>query len=659
MTVVAPYTLPADFNPATSMVKKTTEYGLFHESRRAARLAAELVANGEPQDLALAEQILAQVLKCQERDPRDPHCGNFTWMREDDHVEDLNAVEFVLEALIPMLLRHADRLTPATRAQVLASIRLGLAEIERLDVLVAYTNITMLDILNTCLGGELLGDTRLAQRGYGKLAAWIEFTNRSGHPMEYNSPTYGAVTLRALKLLADLVQHQDTRQRALAMTARLALSVALHLHSGTGRWAGPHGRAYQPSVVCETPSEVEMLRGWIDDGTAPPWIADVLDNRPVAFTVIETADHDRELALSTYHTPAYALGVASSSFHGQANVCIAQFARPGADRPGVFYTRYVLDDKWFGDSYHATDRTKTRNLPDEGSFFGVQDQNRALCLYAPTGMVQCHSAKAVCIWTQRAAIDGIWIGDQPVAALPADVPPGQVVVVASGQALVAVRPLAITALGKDAPVTLVERDGDLVLEMANYRGPSRRFWELNWPGAFFKGRPFVAFYIELAERTDYADGAAFARAVLAGAATQHLDEPFTYPAAGERRCAVSYARGERTLGIEVDIMLWRLKRRWTADGDAGWPMLDSPMARQSASGRVSVGEARVESDYGPVWLFASPASRCWVAGYLGQQPTSLTLYTPGGVASVAAMGAGTVVWRKGQVDVSAVGAASE
>ena len=103
-------------------------------------------------------------------------------------------------------------------------------------------------------------------------------------------------------------------------------------------------------------------------------------------------------------------------------------------------------------------------------------------------------------------------------------------------------------------------------------------------------------------------------------------------------------------------MLWRLKRRWTAAGDAGWPMLDSPMARQSASGCVSVGAARVESDHGPVWLFASPVSRCWVAGYLGQQPTSLTVHTPDGVASVANMGAGTVIWRDGQVDVSAVGA---
>ena len=148
-----PLTLPANFNPDTCMLSKTTEYGLFHETRQAARLAAQLIANGTPTDLALAEKVLAALLACQEIDPRDPHCGNFYWMREDTVVEDLNAVEFNLEALIPMMIQHGDRLPLPLRQRVLDSIRLGLAAIARLDVLVAYTNITALDMLNTCLGG--------------------------------------------------------------------------------------------------------------------------------------------------------------------------------------------------------------------------------------------------------------------------------------------------------------------------------------------------------------------------------------------------------------------------------------------------------------------------------------------------------------------------
>ena len=186
-----PLPLPENYNPQTHLLAKVTENGLFHETRAGAAFAHRLVANGAAEDLALAETVLDVVLGCQERRAGDPHHGNFTWMLEDDHVEDLNAVEFNLEHLIPMMLRHADRLPAALQARVLDAIRLGLDEIRRLDVSVAYTNICLLDVLNTSLGGELLGDSAIAARGYRKLAVWMAFTDSQGIAFEWNSPTYG------------------------------------------------------------------------------------------------------------------------------------------------------------------------------------------------------------------------------------------------------------------------------------------------------------------------------------------------------------------------------------------------------------------------------------------------------------------------------------
>ena len=66
----SPLQMPPEFNPETLMLVKTTEYGAFHESRRAARFAAELTANGTEADLILAERVLAEVLNCQELDER-------------------------------------------------------------------------------------------------------------------------------------------------------------------------------------------------------------------------------------------------------------------------------------------------------------------------------------------------------------------------------------------------------------------------------------------------------------------------------------------------------------------------------------------------------------------------------------------------------------
>ena len=688
-----PLPLPPDYNPATHMLAHTVETGTYHESRKAAHFAARLVANGAAEELALAGHVLDAVLACQETNPADPHYGNFYWMAEDSHVEDLNAVEFCLEGLIPMMLAHGDRLPEPLQTRVLDAIRLGLDEIRRLDVLVAYSNITALDVLNTCLGGELLGDAAIAERGYGKLRAWIAFTCLSGHPMEYNSPTYTAVSLRALDRLARFVQDNDTRIRARAFAARLALSAALHIHPGTGRWAAPHSRAYHPSVVGANPPEMERVQGWLDDGTIPAWIGDVLKKRPARYTISETAERSRGIGFTTHVTPAWALGVASTATHNQSDVCMLHYTRPGAEKaaekPGVLYTRYVFNDKWFGDFYHATDRSQQRNLLDEGAFYGVMEGNRAIGVYAPQGFVQGKSAKATFIWTGCGEPEEVWIDGAQVTTLPADVPAGATVVVGSGDVWTAIRPLTRTALGAETPARLLAREGDLVLELYNYRGPEKRFWEMRWPGAFFQGYPICAYYLEVADRSDYANGNEMALALAGGEIAESLDAPYTFPAQGERRYVASYGRDGRTLGIEIDLMGWRLRKRWDSRGAIGWPMLEveeqhnakaqrgkdaegakatrtnpkNPsesaflFSQQSTEGRVAAAGAVAECAAPGLWLWGDESTGQWVAGHFGEEPATLTLSTPAGGVTVHEMGTGIVRWEKGAATVEAIGPA--
>lgn len=652
-----PLPLPENFNPETNMLAHySTEYGNFHQSRQAAALAAQLVANGTPQDLALAEKVIDATLACQELDPNDPHYGNFLWMREDDVVFDLNAVEFNLEHLIPMMIQHGDRLSTTLQARILESIRLGLAEIANLDVLVAYSNITVLDILNTCLGGELLGDEAIAQRGYRKLVMWMVFTAQNGAPFEYNSPTYSVVTIRALTRLARLVQDKDTRRRVQAILARLGLSAALHIHPRTGRWAGPHSRAYHPTVTGERGPEVELLRAWLADGDLPAWLSDVLDKRPVSLEVSETASTQFGYGLTTYHSPSYALGVSSTTYGGQANVCLVHYDRPGQERAGVMYTRYTLNNKWLGDFYHATDRSKSRNLIDEGQFYGVQAGARAICLYTPANdLGVCSAAKASLVWTGRDQIDEIWVGGQQINALPVEMKTGETVVIGSGGVYFAVRPLTLTNLGREAPVRLEQRGDDLVLDLYNYLGAEKSFWEMRWPGAFYKGKPQCGFYLEMAERDDFPDGRTFGETIDQGDLIDRADAPFVFANEGERLWTVSYSRDDQTLGIEVDLMRWQLKRRWTEQGELGWPMLDSAVAQETRSGKIELGQATLECGMEAGWLYANPESRCWVAGYQGQVPAPLTLTVPGGKVHLPGLAAGTLVWQDGQVTIEGTG----
>lgn len=657
--MIRPLPLPSNFDPGAALPAKTTEYGVFHEVRAGAALAAQLVANGAGEDIELAQLVLEAVLRSQERDPRDPHVGAFRWMAEDTWIEDLNAVSFVLRSLIPMMIRHGDRLRSPLHGRVLEAIRLGLDEIARLDVAVAYSNITALDILNTCLGGELLHDPARMARGRAKLAAWLEFTNRSGHLHEYNSPTYLPVSVRSLALLAELTQDTTTRSRSHALLARLGLSVVLHLHHGTGRWAGPHGRAYQPSITTDTPPERTLLDEWVAGEIVPDRLRRLWASLPPRYTVTETAARGLDMALTTTLAPAYALGVATKGLSPQSNVLMAHLTRPGQEHPGVLITRCIVDDKWLGDSYHRTDRTRTRNLLDEGEFWGVQGGSRALGIYTPPRLGETKSVKVAWIWVRRATVDGIWVGGTRVETLPYAVPPGETVVVAAGDAYVAVRPLAFTRLSSQPPLQLVERQGDLVLERYLYQGPAKTFWELNWPGAFFQGRPFAAFYVEVTERAAYTDGAAFAQAIDQGHWDEQLDAGTTYTGQGMRRYRVAYRRGEEELGIEIDLMQWRLLRRWSQAGELGWPALAAPFARQAPCGPLEIGKALLECAQGPVWLAALPQADLYAAGYLGLQPADVTLTTPHGTLHVTGMEAGVISVMEGEVVLDAPYAGEE
>ena len=265
----------------------------------------------------------------------------------------------------------------------------------------------------------------------------------------------------------------------------------------------------------------------------------------------------------------------------------------------------------------------------------------------------------------------IWAGDRPVEELPVEIHPGEVVVVASGGAYAAVRVLTRTDIGRDAPLRLREIQGDLVLEVYNYLGQEKPFWEMSWPGAFYQGKPQCGFYFEMAERDVYPDGRTFGRVVASGELIDQAQAPFVYDGTHPRPWTVSYARDGQELGIEVDLMEWKLRRRWTQNGELGFPMLESAVARQSRSGEIRLGGAVLQwhalagapgggsQELAPAWLFACPESGRWAAGYTGSQPVALSLALPGGQVEVQAMAVGTVVWDQGQVSVDAVGLQGE
>jgi hypothetical protein len=160
-------------------------------------------------------------------------------------------------------------------------------------------------------------------------------------------------------------------------------------------------------------------------------------------------------------------------------------------------------------------------------------------------------------------------------------------------------------------------------------------------------------YLEVAERRDHEDGRAFGKLVASGVLKDVAEAPFVSDGDDERLWSVEYERDGERVGLEVDLMSWALKRRWTKEGELGFPMHESPFAAQDR-GRAQSGGASAEVSSGAVWLYADPSRGRFVAGYHGPEAADLRLEVPGGVVEVT-LAAGMVTWDGGKVRVDATG----
>lgn len=654
--------LPPEFDPVANLVTRQEVNGTFHSIPQSAALVESLVRDESQENLDTAERVIQAVIDCQSTDPEDPHVGNFLWEKETEVVEDLNAVQFVMFRFIPLMVEFEDQFSVETRDRLRVAIRSGLAAIARIDVHLLYTNIVLKDICNSCLGGELLGDTETAQRGYLKMRRWFDRTRQSGIPTEYNSPGYTSLAIEVLSRLAATTVDADTRVLSTIAAARLSVSAASRINPETRRWAGPFGRAYRDVVLSENSSEIDRLEELVRAGVAPDWIIDAINNRVLPQEAIETSDIDSHTVVSTHHSKSFSLGVASRELSTQSNRFIAmqtqafdlRYAVPEDDRIATMTTRYLHDDSWAGNFQVTPSRAPGGVFPEEGSFRGIRRGPTAIgvAMSRMLGADQSHTrAYLAVVWTDAASIENVHVNGNLVNDLPYDVPVGSDVFITTETLIVGIRVLGRTALGVNAPIRLVERDGMIALEIHNYLGPEKTFWELANPGAFFKGLPYCAFYSEVVEKDEWETEEQFMREFSNGLSTADLDETPGLGHINQRDLTTTYSRSGQTIGIKVDLVTSELIRRFTEQGDMDLPKMDSTYAQHSAVSPIEIGDSRLEFGSGDAWLLSMPDSELWVAGIQGEGPSDVTLNTENGQRKFSGMTSGLIVWRGDDIEV--------
>ena len=661
---------PLVYDPDVHLVANTIDNGVFHSAWMSAEYAVALVERGSRAEIERAEAVINAVLDCQDTDTRSPHYGNFKWEHEDEAVEDLNAVQFVLIRLIPLLLGRSDRLSSGLVERARTRIRLGLDEIRRIDVSPKYSNIVAQDIANSILGGQLLDLSEYQRRGAKKLRDWLNIIDESGIPHEYNSPTYSFVCIEALHKIVDFSEQSQASLLARLIISRIGLSVALRLHPETGRLAPPHCRAYYPSLVCATAAEASVFARTIEEGKLPAWLETVRKHRPIPLQVSETSDAGAGVVISSYLHSDFSMGLATQELatqsnrfiSNQSNVFSIQYTRQNKPSPGVVFSRYLINDKWLGDYRTTPSRSNDQVFRDEGSFRGVLAGPRAFGLYTSRELdawSRCFSAKAALIWSNAEDVDEIWIDGLSLGELPAKVPEGSAIVVGCGDVYILIRPLARAKLGVEAPIIIAERNGCLALEMYNYRGPEKTFWELANPGAFFQGYAHNGFFVEVAAKGQCRSPKDLYEAFAAGQLIEELGDALTFDGANARQWRLAYNRDDLALGIDVDLMRWRIQRRWAEGANLGCPMLASPVALESRSGLIELGNARLSCGSNAAWLVGIPEADLWVGAFHGPEASALTLDLAENQVHLESLEAGMVVWDKGHVAIDALGLQAE
>lgn len=99
------------------------------------------------------------------------------------------------------------------------------------------------------LGGELLGNADAVEYGLWNLRQMRAMLIRRGTISEFNSPTYTPLTLHAMGEVAEYARHEEARELARAIEARLWLDMAARFHPEMGVVAGPYSRAYTVDTV--------------------------------------------------------------------------------------------------------------------------------------------------------------------------------------------------------------------------------------------------------------------------------------------------------------------------------------------------------------------------------------------------------------------------
>ena len=468
--------------------------------------------------------------------------------------------------MLAILLAVPDRISPATATHLEQEVKQSLAEAALAEWHDGNVNHPLAAWCALILGGERFAVPLAVASGRGRLTALRTTTGDRRHAWrrqavfsEYNSPTYTALDLWWLALIAEYAQDAGARRCARFLEERLWLEVALFYHAPSQQFAGPHSRSYLDdslggwsgihctmAIALDEPLFLEPQRA-----LAIGHPSAILQNSLPAITRFHVPAEARRLAfdkplplllrlttygesyhenhaarrfedglypggwseLVSYQTAEFALGTAARPYvnGGHSDAFMARIRRGTPVRSCADFRSIFARGVFNASEVHRANRvhvtggaTDASFLYEEGRTFALQHRNRALVLYAPKGVGHrgVERFRVDVIFSYDAPFDELWLDGRPAGALPQGLRAGSRLVFRDARTLGVLIPLAPQPAAGATPITVRTTGGCLVVSIANYDGPAR-----DWPRDELRGWQ-NGFYCELWTTGDFAGIAA-------------------------------------------------------------------------------------------------------------------------------------------------------
>ena len=462
------------------------------------------------QPAARAERLVRHAFGLQDMNPASPGYGTVPWQQGHPEIRDPNAIEFTMQPVSVILLRHGGRLSESFRQDAPPHVRAALAAIRRHAVPLKYSNIYLMKLANLLLLGQAMSDGAAVAEGKANFETWLAFARTNG-VAEYESPTYSPIQADCLALAHDLTGDVALKARLKTVLDFYWADFAANYFAGRQTMTGPASRNYNQGFVFSD-ANIEYryylagLRAkppadtFLSDAVRAWTVARMTGSRPAA-EILALADLPERVVKSKFGsgpgqdryvwiTPDFSLGSAGAYYGPQDRRICAELA----SEKRLPLISFVVDalDAPFGLA-RSTDRgghNKPHHLPhllataqEKGFLLALMDLSPALQSGEFTNLASNILLPAR---AEQLVLNGKTVATPQPFQIAADA--HAVAGVREGKAAVAIRLFAADGAAGQTPACKLEFDGNESgagrLAVHHYRGPAQRLAEKSVRCAF-------------------------------------------------------------------------------------------------------------------------------------------------------------------------------